>query len=119
VPYLVARFDLLWFQDPELAQRAPKGGTAYMRALFYDTALSANPHALRSLGELVGPERVLFGSDFPFAPDLATGMQVGGLASYLGYDDADRRRVERSNALRLLPGVAARLAASTGRGNTR
>ena len=68
----MARFDLLWLQDPELAERAPKGGSAYMRSLFYDTALSANPHALRSLAELVGPDHVLFGSDYPFAPELAT-----------------------------------------------
>ena len=49
VPYLVARFDLLWFQDPALVERAPHGGSAYLARLFYDTALSANSHALRSL----------------------------------------------------------------------
>jgi len=109
VPYLVERFDLLWFQDPELAERAPKGGSAYMRSLFYDTALSANPHALRSLAELVGPDRVLFGSDYPFAPELATEMQVSGLNAYDGYGDGDRRQVERSTALTLLPTLASRL----------
>ncbi len=68
VPYLVARFDLLWFTDDALIERAPKGGTAYMRSLYYDTALSASPHALSSLTELVGPDHILFGSDYPFAP---------------------------------------------------
>ncbi len=109
VPYLVARFDLVWFQDAELVQRAPKGGSAYKRSLFYDTALSANPHALRSLAEIVGPEHVLFGSDYPFAPELATDMQVSGLNAYDGYSNADRRQVERSTALALLPSVASRL----------
>ena len=112
VPYLVARFDLLWFQDPELAERAPKGGSTYMRSLFYDTALSANPHALRSLAELVGPDRILFGSDYPFAPELATEMQVSALGAYDGYSDEDRRLVERSTALTLLPTVASRLGAA-------
>ncbi len=109
VPYLVARFDLLWFQDPELVDRAPKGGSAYMRSLFYDTALSANPHALRSLAELVGPDHVLFGSDYPFAPELATEMQVSGLRAYDGYNDGERRLIERSTAMSLLPTVASRL----------
>lgn len=114
VPYLVARFDLLWFQDPELAERAPKGGSAYMRSMFYDTALSANPHALRSLGELVGPDHILFGSDYPFAPEVATEMQISGLTAYPGYSDKDRRLVERSTALALLPSVASRLGAKQG-----
>ncbi len=113
VPYLVGRFDLIWFQDPALVERAPKGGTAYMSQLYYDTALSANPHALRSLAELVAPDHVLFGSDFPFAPDIATGMQVAGLAAYPGFDESERHLVERDNALRLLPGVATRIADRT------
>jgi 6-methylsalicylate decarboxylase len=109
VPYLVARFDLVWFQDPALVERAPKGGSAYLSKLFYDTALSANAHALRSLAELVGTEHVLFGSDFPFAPDIATGMQVAGLAAYEGYTESERHLVERTNALTLLPKLASRL----------
>ncbi len=52
VPYLARRFSLLWLTDPELMKRAPKGGMHYLQQLYYDTALSANPHALRS------PERV-------------------------------------------------------------
>ena len=115
VPYLAARFDLLWFQDPALIERAPKGGSAYLRQLFYDTALSANPHALRSLAELVDTDHVLFGSDFPFAPEIATGMQVAGLTAYDGYDDHRRAQVERSSALRLLPTVANRLNIDTTR----
>jgi predicted TIM-barrel fold metal-dependent hydrolase len=109
VPYVVGRFDLLWFTDDTLAERAPKGGSAYLRSLYYDTALSANPHALSSLTELVGADHVLFGSDYPFAPELATTMTVEGLARY-PFADADRARVERENALGLLHSLARRLA---------
>jgi Predicted metal-dependent hydrolase of the TIM-barrel fold len=113
VPYLAARFDLLWFQDPALIERAPKGGSAYLHQLFYDTALSANPHALRSLTELVDTDHVLFGSDFPFAPEIATSMQVAGITEYEGYDDHHRSQVERTSALCLLPTVAKRLGTRT------
>ena len=71
VPYLVGRFSLLWMVDHDLAERAPLGAAAYMANLYYDTALSANPHVLSSLAELVGWDHVVFGSDFPFAPELA------------------------------------------------
>ncbi len=113
VPYLVARFDLLWFIDGALAERAPKGGSAYMRSMYYDTALSANPHALSSLTELVGADHILFGSDFPFAPELATRMTVDGIAAH-PFADADHTRVQWGTALDLLPSVARRL---NGRGS--
>lgn len=82
VPFLVGRFDLLWFADDALAERSPKGGSAYMRSLHHDTALSANPHALSSLTELVGTDHILFGSDYPFAPEPVTQMTVDGIARH-------------------------------------
>ena len=107
VPYLVGRFDLLWFTDDALVERAPRGGSAYMRDLFYDTALSANPHALSSLTELVGADHILFGTDYPFAPELATQLTVQGVAAH-PFTDADRAGVERDNALALLPSLSRR-----------
>ncbi|HXJ33830.1 MAG TPA: amidohydrolase family protein [Candidatus Eisenbacteria bacterium] len=66
-------------------------------------ALSANPHALRSLCELVPPTQILFGSDVPFAPEPVTHLSVTGLARYDAFDEAARRAIERDNALSLLP----------------
>lgn len=108
VPYLVGRFDLLWFTDDALAERAPRGGSAYLRSLYFDTALSANPHALSSLMALVGTDHVVFGSDYPFAPELATQLTIDGLAGHPWIDD-DRARVDRGTALALLPTLARRL----------
>ena len=105
VPYLAWRFGLLWLRDPALVERAPKGGVHYLSQLYYDTALSANPHALRSLLELVGPDRILFGSDFPFAPEPITGVTVAGVLAFDGFDEAARERVERTNALDLFPRI--------------
>jgi predicted TIM-barrel fold metal-dependent hydrolase len=69
--------------------------------LYYDTALSASPYALRSLQELVEPSQILFGSDFPFAPELATMATIEGLRSYDGFDDQVLKEIERDNALSL------------------
>ena len=105
VPYLAGRFDLLWFTDDALVARAPQGGSAYLRRLYYDTALSANPHALRSLTALVGADHILFGSDFPFAPELATEVTIAGLAAYELTED-ERLAIDRRSAEALLPRLA-------------
>lgn len=112
VPYLAWRWSLLDAHPvlgPQLRERAPAGFLGYLPRFFYDTALSANAHALRSLQELVGPSQILFGSDFPFAPEIVTAVSVQGLATYDGFDDAARSLIERDNALRLLPSLAVRV----------
>ena len=111
-PFLAWRWSLLNLHPlfgPQLAERAPHGFLHYLRRFHYDTALSANPHALRSLCELVGPSQILFGSDFPFAPEPVAAASVAGLAEFDGFDEAARRRIERDNALALLPSLRARL----------
>jgi predicted TIM-barrel fold metal-dependent hydrolase len=102
VPYLALRLSLLQ-ADPGFLERAPRGVVTYLQRLYYDTALSATPHALRSLQELVAPSQILFGSDYPFAPEPITGASVAGLDAYDGFDDAARRAIYRENALSLFP----------------
>jgi len=77
--------------------------------MYYDTALSANPLALASLSALVGWDHVLFGSDFPFAPELATTLSVMALDEDPRFDAASREQVRRTNALDLFPRIAERL----------
>jgi predicted TIM-barrel fold metal-dependent hydrolase len=102
VPYLAWRLSLMQV-DPGFRERAPLGVVAYLGRLFYDTALSASPHALRSLQELVLPSQILFGSDYPFAPEPITGASIAGLEAYDGFDDSARRAIYRENSLSLFP----------------
>lgn len=104
-PFLAWRWSLLDFL-PGTSARAPKGVLHYLRSFFYDTALSASPHALRSLSELVPASHILFGSDYPFAPEILVQASVEGLGAYDGFDDAARRAIETDNALALLPRLA-------------
>jgi predicted TIM-barrel fold metal-dependent hydrolase len=101
-PFLAWRWSLLDFL-PGTLERAPRGVMHYLKRFFYDTALSANPHALRSLCELVPPTQILFGTDFPFAPEPVTHLTIDGLTTYDGFDEATRGAIERDNALALLP----------------
>ena len=112
VPYLVSRFSLLWMVDAELAERAPQGAVAYLARLYYDTALSANPHALSSLAELVGWDHVVFGSDYPFAPELAAQLSIASLEGDGRFDAESLELVRGRNALGLLAGTSGRFAYS-------
>jgi predicted TIM-barrel fold metal-dependent hydrolase len=101
-PFLAWRWSLL-DHLPGTRERAPRGVMHYLKGFFYDTALSANPHALRSLCELVPPTQILFGTDFPFAPEPVTHLTIDGLTHYDGFDEAARGAIERDNVLALLP----------------
>ena len=84
-------------------ERVPQGVVTYLKNLYYDTALSTNSFTLRSFQELVDPSHILFGSDFPFLPEPVIAENILGLESYDGFIQQDRRKIERDNALMLLP----------------
>jgi predicted TIM-barrel fold metal-dependent hydrolase len=78
---------------------------AALQRFYYDTALSATRYALPSLGELVDPTHILFGTDYPFAPEHMAGATISGLEDHGGFDAPARRAIERDNAARLFPRV--------------
>jgi predicted TIM-barrel fold metal-dependent hydrolase len=102
IPYIAGRM-ILSEQVFEHRERIPKGCLTYLKRFHFDTALSAFPFSLRSLQELAEPSHILFGSDYPFAPELATAVTIAGLKSYDGFDEAALTGVERENALALFP----------------
>jgi 6-methylsalicylate decarboxylase len=79
----------------------PDGVIFELKRLFFDTALSANQLAFSALLKLVASEQVLFGSDYPFAPEATMAATVKGLAN-LGLAPEVLHAIERGNALRLL-----------------
>jgi len=75
-------------------------------ARWYDTALSGSPAALPSLLAFAQPGHVLFGSDWPFAPDLAVAYFTGNLDAYPGLDDHGRAEIDHAAARLLFPRLA-------------
>ena len=104
VPFMAERIARLAVR-PGFKDAVPNGVLPELRRLYYDTALSANWLAFRSLLELVTPDHVLFGSDYPFAPEATMIATVKGLID-LGLPDADLAGIERDNALALFPQFA-------------
>jgi predicted TIM-barrel fold metal-dependent hydrolase len=105
VPFLAGRLARLE-RRPEYRPQLPDGVMAELKRLYFDTALSANRFAFAALLQLTTVEQVLFGSDYPFAPEDTMTATVAGLAG-LGLTTAELAAIERDNALRLLPGLAA------------
>lgn len=101
IPMLAERLARLE-RRPDLARHAPDGVLAELRRLHYDVALSAGPMTLAALLRLVGPDRALFASDYPHAPEPAMAGSVAGLAA-AGLAPDDLALIERGNALRLMP----------------
>jgi predicted TIM-barrel fold metal-dependent hydrolase len=92
---------------PALKEKAPKGAIAYLKRLYYDTAMSATPYALNSLRALVAPSQIVFGSDYPFLPEAQIRESIAGLDGYRDFDGAARAAMERNNALALFPRLQA------------
>ncbi|MGW2344383.1 amidohydrolase family protein [Streptomyces sp. NPDC001661] len=117
LPYISYRTSLLTL-TPAVAQQFGASGAAdsnpHFRGLFYDTALSPAPQAMKSVRELAGTEHILFATDWPFTSALFPG--AGDPAPQLDetFDARERRAVERGNALAQFPGLAARIGARQG-----
>ena len=75
-PFLVGRLDHAWKRRPEVRKLTAEPPSAYLRRMWYDTVVF-DPAILRMLVSLVGAERVMLGSDYPF--DMGDADPVGML----------------------------------------
>ena len=73
-----------------------------LATLWYDTALSATPAQLFGLRQLVGPERILFGSDWPFSPEPVVVENLSALRASGLLEKNELSAVLGGNAARLL-----------------
>jgi 6-methylsalicylate decarboxylase len=103
-PFIAHRLASLAAREPERAARAPAGALAYLSRLYYDTGLSNNALAFDTALAVAGLERIVFGSDWPYADLPESGDPAPGLA---GLSAEDRARVDAANAAALVPRLAA------------
>ncbi|MDT9690261.1 amidohydrolase family protein [Streptomyces sp. P9(2023)] len=106
LPFLAQRLTYGPTIGTYLTERAPKDVVGALRGLYYDIAMSANRFALPALTELAAPDRILFGSDYPFMPATHTTENAEGFRSYAGWSAEQRTAIGRTNALQLFPRLA-------------
>ena len=99
VPFYAARADHTWEVRPETRTRIPdRPPSHYFKRLYYDTMVF-QPAYVRHLIEIVGSDRVMMGTDFPF--DMGETDPVGLIDRVEGLTEPERDAIKGANAARL------------------
>ena len=103
-PFLAHRIASLAAREPDKAAAAPSGALAALARCWYDTGLSNHASAVEATAAIVPIERIVFGSDWPYAALPQSGDPAPELDA-LG----DRRAlVDSANAAALVPRLLSR-----------
>ncbi len=94
LPFLAGRLDLAYHApkheaNPACRANISKPPSQYLRQFYYDSVV-ASPASLRLLIDLVGPERVMFGTDFPYEIGDADGAIARPVIGELPSHQRDR-----------------------------
>ena len=84
----------------------PVNVVGLLAGLHYDVAGDATPRAIQALLTLTTPERLLFGTDFPFPPPPVIEILAGKLLASEALDERSRRLMLSENARALFPRLA-------------
>ena len=74
-----------------------------LASFYFDTAMSGSPTVLPSLIAFAGIERVLFGTDWPYARGTSVEYFTDNLDRYDGLNPAEHHAINRGNAESLIP----------------
>jgi aminocarboxymuconate-semialdehyde decarboxylase len=96
LPYLAGRLDRCHEMMPACRVRIADRPSEHLKRLYYDS-IAYTPEALALCVAFAGPERVLFGSDYPHN----IGDPKGLLAALDTFDPAAREAVRGGNAQRI------------------
>ncbi|MGA9795137.1 MAG: amidohydrolase family protein [Rhizomicrobium sp.] len=108
LPFLAWRLSLIEYSSRGAYAAFRERGRSvldYLRGLYYDTAVSAGPASIAALLELVGPSRIVYGSDVPFAPLPFVERTTQALTAYHQLDAAAQETIAHGNGEKLLSGA--------------
>ena len=90
-------------RGPHDADIDPTHVAEVLRGLYYETALAGSRNSLLPTLEVTTADHILFGTDWPAAPEPTVVRNIADLTNFDGFTREQRRDVERNNALRLFP----------------
>jgi predicted TIM-barrel fold metal-dependent hydrolase len=108
VPYFAWRLSVSPMIDSRLPQIPREEVFARLRRFWYDIALSPAPQTIASLAGIAAPDRIVFGSDWPFANTRVVAEALRTYESSAPIDGPQRFAIDRGNALLLFPQKADR-----------
>jgi len=89
--------------DPRTPTIDPGHVAGVLRGLYYETALAGSRNSLLPTLEVTTPDHILFGTDWPAAPEAPSSANISNLTSFDGFAKEELRAVQRDNALVLFP----------------
>jgi aminocarboxymuconate-semialdehyde decarboxylase len=98
VPYALDRMDKGWEKFPDSRGRTQAPPSTYVDRFYYDTVVFKDSH-LRFLIDMVGSERMLFGTDWPAPMDVDDPVRRIEASPVLA--EAERARILRGNVAAL------------------
>ena len=102
LPFLAHRITIFDSQTP-FQEKYPKGALHYIKQFYFDTALSGDTAALDCLASIAHPDRILFGSDYPYISETVAEVETTGFDSYNGFNKETFEAINRGNAEKLFP----------------
>lgn len=93
-------------RGPDDADIDPAHVAEVLRGLYYDTALAGSRNSLLPTLEVTTSDHILFGTDWPAAPEPTAVRNIDNLMAFDGFTKDELRGVERDNALALFPRLA-------------
>ena len=97
LPYQIGRLDRAYEMRKETSKKITRKPSEYLKMFYFDTIIHSSD-ALDYLINLVGPEQVMLGSDYPF--DMGS-YQFNDLLDEINISEADREKIKSENAERL------------------
>jgi predicted TIM-barrel fold metal-dependent hydrolase len=103
LPYLALRLELAPMIEASLQNLSQNDISAGLRSFWYDNAIASGPQTMGALSSVAAPERVLFGSDWPFCGDRVVAEEISLLTApdFLTPDAVEM--IAHKNAATLFP----------------
>jgi predicted TIM-barrel fold metal-dependent hydrolase len=102
-PFLLSRFIREEQFQKDIKPRLPNGVRHELAKFYYDMAQGNHPGALDALARVAPVSQYLYGTDFPYR----LGKEVNDALAAYPFTAAQRRAIDRDNALRLMPTLKA------------
>jgi 6-methylsalicylate decarboxylase len=109
LPFLAWRLSVAPMIDKRLKPRSREEIFAGLGTFWYDNALACGRAPVAALSQIAAPDRILFGSDWPFCNAGVVAEEVADFTAPEFLDGATRAAIARENALKLFPGRAGKI----------
>jgi 6-methylsalicylate decarboxylase len=103
LPFLAWRLSVAPMIDKRLKQRSREEIFAGLRTFWYDNALASGPQPYGALSQIAAPDKILFGSDWPFCNDRVVAEEVADFTAPGFLSPEELAKISRANALKLFP----------------